>query len=78
MAKVCIVTGKKVMFGNNVSHSNIKNKRRFSVNIHKLKFWVESKKKYISLKVSSKGLKIINKIGIDKFILSGIKYGKKK
>lgn len=68
MAKVCAITGKKTLFGNNVSHSNRKTKRKFLPNLHKLRFWVPSKGKFVKLVVSSKGLKSINKHGIEKFI----------
>ena len=69
MSKICVVTGKKVLFGNNVSHSNRKTRRKFFVNFHKLRFWVPSKKRFIRLLVSSKGLRIINKFGIE-YVLS--------
>ena len=65
MSRVCEVTGKKVMYGNNVSHANNKTRRRFDVNLQKKTFWVESLKKSVTLKVSAKGLKIIDKKGID-------------
>lgn len=77
MPKICAVTGKRVMFGNNVSHSNRKVRRKFLPNLHKLKFWIPSKKKFIKLIVSSKGLRYINKFGIDHIILNfknGYKY----
>ena len=64
MSKVCEVTGKKVMFGNNVSFSINKTKRRFDVNISKKKFYIPEEDKWITLNVSYKGIKIINKKGI--------------
>ena len=64
MSKVCEVTGKKVMFGNNVSFSINKTKRRFDVNISKKKFYIAEEDRWVTLNVSSKGLKIINKKGI--------------
>ncbi|GMN07220.1 50S ribosomal protein L28 [Croceitalea sp. MTPC5] len=64
MSKVCEVTGKKVMFGNNVSFSINKTKRRFDVNISKKKFYIPEEDKWVTLNVSSKGIKIINKKGI--------------
>jgi len=64
MSKVCEVTGKKVMFGNNVSFSINKTKRRFDVNISKKKFYIPEEDRWVTLNVSSKGLKIINKKGI--------------
>ncbi|HIH2763567.1 MAG TPA: 50S ribosomal protein L28 [Candidatus Azoamicus sp.] len=68
MSKCCFVTGKKVLFGNNVSHSRRRTRRRFYPNLHKLRFWVPSKNAFVSLKVSSKGLRIINKFGIEKVL----------
>lgn len=65
MARVCQVTGKKVAVGNNVSHANNKVKRRFRVNLHKKRFWVESEKRFVTLRVSAKGMRIIDKKGID-------------
>ena len=65
MTKICAVTGKKPMAGNNVSHANNKTKRRFNVNLHKKRFWVSSKNKYITLLISAKGIRIIDKLGID-------------
>jgi len=64
MSKICEVTGKKVMFGNNVSFSINKTKRRFDVNVSKKKFYVPEEDRWVSLNVSSKGLKIIDKKGI--------------
>ncbi|MBT8188080.1 MAG: 50S ribosomal protein L28 [Croceitalea sp.] len=64
MSKVCEVTGKKVMFGNNVSFSVNKTKRRFDVNISKKKFYIPEEDRWVTLNVSSKGIKIINKKGI--------------
>ena len=64
MSKVCEVTGKKVMFGNNVSFSINKTKRRFDVNISKKKFYIAEEDRWVTLNVSSRGLKIINKKGI--------------
>ncbi|MED5387940.1 MAG: 50S ribosomal protein L28 [Pseudomonadota bacterium] len=65
MSKVCQVTGKRPVTGNNVSHSNIKTKRRFEPNLHHHRFWVESEKRFVRLRVSSKGMRIIDKKGID-------------
>lgn len=76
MAKICFITGKKVMFGNNVSHSNRKTRRKFMPNLHKLRIWIPEQNKFIKLKLSSKGLKIINKIGFTNS-LKKIKHGKK-
>ena len=72
MSKICQVTGKKAMFGNNVSFAKNTTKRRFNLNLHKHKFWVESEKKFVNLTVSVKGMRIIDKVGIDK-VLKDIK-----
>jgi len=72
MANVCIVTGKKPISGNNVSHANNKTRRRFSPNIHTQRFWVESENRFVKLKVSTKGMRIIDKNGIDA-VLSDIR-----
>jgi large subunit ribosomal protein L28 len=65
MSKVCQVTGKGPMTGNNVSHSNRKTRRRFLPNLHTHRFWVESEQRWVKLRVSTKGLRIIDKKGID-------------
>ena len=65
MSRICQVTGKRPMIGNNVSHANNKTKRRFLPNLHNRRFWVESEKRWVSLRVSSQGLRIIDKDGID-------------
>jgi large subunit ribosomal protein L28 len=65
MSRVCQVTGKGPMSGHNVSHSNIKSKRRFLPNLHRHRFWVESENRWIRLRVSTKGMRIIDRKGID-------------
>lgn len=65
MSKVCQVTGKRPMSGNNVSHANNKTRRRFLPNLHVHRFWVDSEKRFIKLSVSAKGMRIIDKLGID-------------
>ena len=65
MSRVCQVTGKGPMTGNRVSHSNIKKRRRFLPNLHTLRFWVESEKRWVSLRLSTRGLRTIEKKGID-------------
>lgn len=65
MSKICQVTGKRPVTGNNVSHSNIKSKRRFEPNLHYHRFWVESEKRFVRLRVSAKGMRIIDKKGIE-------------
>ena len=68
MSKVCQVTGKRPTAGNNVSHAHNKTRRRFLPNLHTHRFWVDSEKRYVRLKVSTKGLRIIDKHGIDKVL----------
>lgn len=65
MARVCQVTGKSPQTGNNVSHANNKTRRRFLPNLQKRRFWVPSLKRFVTLKVSTKGLRIIDKLGIE-------------
>jgi large subunit ribosomal protein L28 len=65
MARVCQVTGKKPMQGHNVSHANNKTKRRFLPNLQYRRFWVESEKRWVRLRVSNAGLRTIDKNGID-------------
>jgi large subunit ribosomal protein L28 len=65
MSRVCVVTGKRPMSGNNVSHAKNRTKRRFLPNLHKRRFWVESENRFIRMVVSSKGIRIIDKKGID-------------
>ena len=65
MSRVCQVTGKRPMTGNNVSHANNKTRRRFSPNLHSHRFWVESENRFVRLKVSTQGMRIIDKKGID-------------
>ena len=65
MSKVCQVTGQRPVTGHHVSHSTIKTKRRFEPNLHYHRFWVESEKRFVRLRVSSKGMRIIDKKGID-------------
>ncbi len=65
MARVCQVTGKKPMSGNNVSHAKNRTRRRFLPNLHNHRFWVESEKRYVRLRVSTSGMRLIDKKGID-------------
>ena len=65
MSKVCQVTGKRPVSGNNVSHAHNKTRRRFLPNLHSHRFWVESEKRWVKLRVSSKGMRVIDKQGID-------------
>ncbi|TVP91945.1 MAG: 50S ribosomal protein L28 [Thioalkalivibrio sp.] len=65
MARVCQVTGKRPATGNNVSHANNKTRRRFLPNLHSHRFWVESEQRFVRLRLSSKGMRVIDKRGID-------------
>ena len=64
MSKVCQITGKKVISGNNVAHSNKRTKRTFEPNLFKKKFFLEEENRYIDLKVSASGIRMINKLGL--------------
>ena len=68
MSKVCQVTGKRPMAGNNVSHAMNKTRRRFFFYFHTHRFWVEAEKRYVKLRVSSNGMRIIDKKGIDEVL----------
>ncbi|XZR53205.1 MAG: 50S ribosomal protein L28 [Enterobacteriaceae bacterium] len=68
MSKICQITQKKPISGNNRSHAMNATKKKFYPNLHKHKFWVVKKKKYLNFKISKKGLKNINKKGINFFI----------
>jgi large subunit ribosomal protein L28 len=76
MPKVCRVTGKRPMMGNNVSHANNKTNRRFNPNLQEHRFWLESEGRYIKLRVSTKGMRTIDKYGIEK-VLRDIKEAEK-
>jgi large subunit ribosomal protein L28 len=77
MSKVCQITGKAPQVGNNVSHAKNHTKRRFLPNLHTHRFWVESEKRFIKLRVSSKGMRIIDKNGIDSVLADLRKRGEK-
>ena len=68
MSLICQVTGKRPLTGNNVSHANNKTKRRFLPNIKKRKFWLPEENKFITLKVSTHGIRIIDKVGIQTIV----------
>lgn len=68
MSKVCQVTGKKPLTGCNVSHAHNKTKRRFLPNLHYHRFWVESEKRWVRLRISTSGMRIIDKKGIDQVL----------
>jgi len=65
MAKVCQVTGKRPAVGNNVSHAKNRTRRRFLPNLHSHRFWVESENRWVKLRLTAKGIRIIDKVGID-------------
>lgn len=65
MSRICQVTGKGVMSGNNVSHANNKTRRRFLPNLHERRFWVASENRWVKLRVSANAMRIIDKNGID-------------
>ena len=68
MSRVCQVTGKGPTTGNNVSHANNKTRRRWLPNLHTHRFWLEGEKRFVSLRVSSKGMRTIDKLGIEAVI----------
>ena len=68
MARVCQVTGKGPMVGNNVSHANNKTKRRWLPNLQYRRFWVESENRWVRLRVSNSGLRLIDKVGIEQVV----------
>ncbi len=72
MSRVCQVTNKRPLSGHNVSHANNKTNRRFLPNLHTKRFWVPSENRFVKLRVSSKGMRIIDKHGIEK-VLQDIK-----
>jgi len=65
MARVCQITGKAPMVGNNVSHANNKTKRRFLPNLQYRRIWVESERRWVRMRISNAGLRMIEKVGID-------------
>ena len=68
MSRVCQVTGKRPRTGNKVSHSNIKKRRRFLPNLHTQRFWLESESRWVSLKLSTRGLRTLEKQGLEKVV----------
>jgi len=77
MSRICQVTGRKPAFGNNVSHSHRKTRRRWNPNIQVKKFWVPSEKRWVKLTVSAKGIKTINKNGIENVLADMRRRGEK-
>ena len=68
MSRVCEITGKRPAVGNRVSHANNKNRRRFLPNLHSQRFWLETEKRWVSLRISTNGLRTIEKKGIDQVV----------
>lgn len=68
MSRVCQITGKRPMSGNTVSHANNRRRRRFLPNLHVQRFWLESERRFLSLRVSTRGLRTIEKNGIEKVV----------
>ena len=68
MARVCEVTGKKPMVGNNVSHANNKTKRRFLPNLQYRRFWIDAESRWVRLRITNAGLRLIDKHGIEKVL----------
>jgi large subunit ribosomal protein L28 len=77
MSKVCQVTGKRPVAGNNISHAKNHTKRRFLPNLHSHRFWIESEKRFVKLRVSAKGMRIIDKVGIEQVLTDIRKSGEK-
>jgi large subunit ribosomal protein L28 len=77
MSRVCQVTGKKPVAGNNVSHAHNKTRRRFLPNLHTHKFWVEAENRWVKLRVTAKAMRIIDKNGIEAVIADMRKSGEK-
>ena len=75
MAKVCQITGRKRMRGNNVAHSKLRTKRDFALNLKRKRFWSEEEQRFITLKVSCKGMRIIEKNGLDASLREAKKKG---
>ena len=68
MSRMCDVTGKRPMYGNKVSHANNKSRRRFNINLQKKRFWLPVEKRYVTLNVSTQGIRLIDKKGITKVL----------
>ena len=68
MSRVGDVTGKKPMFGNNVSHAHNKSRRRFNINLQKKKFWLPDENRYVTLRISTRGMRVIDKKGITRVV----------
>jgi len=77
MSRVCQVTGKGPITGNTVSHANNKTRRRFLPNLHTHRFWLDSEHRFLRLRVSSKGMRIIDKLGIEQVVADLRAHGEK-
>jgi large subunit ribosomal protein L28 len=75
MARVCQITGKKTITGNRVSHSNIKTRRKFMPNLQYKRFWLAEENRWVQLRVTPKGMKVINKIGLSEALKSAKENG---
>ena len=75
MSKVCQITGRKRMIGNNVAHSKLRTKRDFALNLKTKKFWSETEQRFITLKVTTKGMRLIEKNGLDATLKEAQKKG---
>jgi large subunit ribosomal protein L28 len=77
VSKVCQVTGRRPMTGNNVSHAHNKTRRRFLPNLHSHRFWVPSENRWVRLRVSSQGMRMIDKVGIEEVLADMRRRGEK-
>jgi len=77
MSKICQVTGKRPQSGNNVSHANNRTRRRFLPNLQSKRFWLESEKRWVRLRISTKGMRVVDKHGIDKVVADLRKQGQR-
>ncbi len=77
MSRVCQVTGKGPITGNTVSHANNKTRRRFLPNLHTHRFWLDSERRFVRLRVSSKGMRVIDKLGIEQVVADLRAHGEK-
>ncbi len=75
MAKVCQITGRKRMIGNNVAHSKLRTKRTFSLNLKNKRYWLEAEKRFVTLKISCKGMREIEKNGLEATLAAARKKG---
>jgi large subunit ribosomal protein L28 len=76
MAQICQITGRRPIVGNTVSHAHNKNKRLFNLNLQNKRFWLESQKRFIRLLVSTRGIRIIDKLGLEHILANITKFNK--